>query len=302
MKVVKDKTPVFGITYGPAKTGKTLATVRAFPDGLFIAPRGALACASWLDWQPECIVAKDINQITQLIQNNKKYPAIIVDDFSIIADAEIAQLKRSHKGWSAFDVFNERVYELRDAARNANCHVLLTMHEQAPKEVKHAGGNRYIPGAPLIPGWQLPEKLPALADFVARVVHDDSFIGWPYVYQVGPDEHYITGDRLSICPDKFPLNLREILLAAGYHVPRPKQLDWMDKTVDRIAQLLHKEIQKEEPNYKPILTQVATKLTDYNPRHIRWAMADAFDRANLMCHSTKILETFIDGFETAVSF
>ena len=46
---------VVGITYGEAKTGKTLAAVRAFPDALFVAPPGALLCANWLEWEPDVL-------------------------------------------------------------------------------------------------------------------------------------------------------------------------------------------------------------------------------------------------------
>ena len=154
---------LFIITYGPAKIGKTLATVRAVPDGLFIAPRGALTCARYLDWEPKVIETgpdMGIAKITEVIkQGQDKFPAIIIDDFSIICDQELAACKKSHAGWSAFDVFNKRVYDLRDAARAASCHVILNMHEQAPKEVGQSDEKRWVKGCPMVPGWQLPEKL-----------------------------------------------------------------------------------------------------------------------------------------------
>ena len=291
---------VFGIVYGPAKTGKTLATVRAFPDGLFITPRGGLTCARWLNWEPKVIEADasvGIPQITQIIQQTQdKYPAIIVDDFSILCDLELAKCKKSHQGWSAFDAFNSRVYALRDAARNASCHVILTMHEQPPKEVKKEGSVKYIPGSPLIPGWQLPEKLPAMADLVVRVIYDESAIGWPYLYQAGPDAAYITGDRLAITPDKFPLNLREVLLLAGYDLPRPEALQFMDEHVERISKVVAKELQEKRPKLKPVLTAFLEKLTqeEIDTRHIRWILADALDRAQLRKHNNNLVDNFIN--------
>jgi hypothetical protein len=289
---------IFGIEYGPCKTGKTLAAVRAFPDALFIAPRGALLCAKWLAWEPQVIEADAKMGIKQMIEvinkAGKKYPAIIIDDFSILCDVELSACKKKHPGWSAFDVFNNRVYDLRDAARMAPCHVILTMHEQPPKEVKN--GNKWLPGSPLIPGWQLPEKLPAMADFVARIVYDEEATGWPYLYQVGPDKNYITGDRLAIMPDKFPLNLREALIAADIEVPRPEALAWMDPVVDQLADKINEELAKgKDRDVKGMLRHAFPQLQEKipEPRHIRWVFADALDRAYLRRHNNNLVDAFI---------
>lgn len=297
------KTYVFGILYGPPKTGKTLATLRAFPGGLFISPRGGISCKSWIDWEPAHVEATDVDQLIQLLSDKRnkleQYSAIIIDDFSIIADAELTKLRKTHKVvWDAYSVLSDKVCELRDLARKCPCHVFLTMHEQPPREVKKVGGVKYIPGSPSIGGHKLPEKLPALVDFVARVTYNPDYGGWPYVYQVAPDEHYVTGDRLSICPGTFALNLREMLLAAGYELPRPKELGWTEKVVDKLYPLILEEMRKEDADYKPLLTNVADKLKEKNPKHVRWALLDSFDRARLAYHNNNLINTFIDSFET----
>jgi hypothetical protein len=292
---------VFGITYGPAKVGKTLAMCRAFPDGFFISPTGGLTTAAWLGWEVKTTPPKfelTIDNIKEIIiKAGKKYPAIIVDDFSLIVDAEVSRLKKLYASnpnkYAAWDRLNEMVYELRDVAREAPCHVFFTMHEASPREVRKGTNVRYIKGCPLIPGWQLPEKLPAMADFVARVVHDDEAIGWPNVYQTGPDAEYVTGDRLSITPPRFPLNLRELLLAAGYPLPRPAQLAWMEDVVEKTAQALL-PIVRAEGDVKPVLMAVVKKLqSKQNPKHIRWAMADAMDRATLRLKQDDLLTDFV---------
>ena len=293
---------LFIITYGPAKIGKTLATVRAVPDGLFIAPRGALTCARYLDWEPKVIETGPkvgITQITEAIkQAQDKFPAIIVDDFSIICDQELAACKKTHAGWSAFDVFNKRVYDLRDAARAASCHVILNMHEQAPKEVGQSDEKRWIKGCPMVPGWQLPEKLPSHADLVLRVVYDEKAIGWPYLYQSGPDPDYITGDRLAITPERFPLNLREVLKLAGCDLPRPEELTHFDPLVDEICKDLIPELATKRPKVKDLLSSWAQKLTDEDklcPQHMRWIFSDALDRAHLTQHNNNLVSNFINN-------
>ena len=291
---------LFGITYGPSKTGKTVACVRAFPGGLFIAPPGALTSAKWLDWEPQTVELKrdqGFKHIGDLVKRaSGKFPAIIVDDLSLIADNELQACKKTTKGFAAFDVFNRRMYDLRDICRNAESHVIFTCHEQAPREVKKDAFSRYIPGAPLMPGWQVPEKLPAMADFVARVVYDDDTPGWPYVYDTAPDPHYITGDRLAILPGRFPLNLREALMGADIDVPRPEPLAWMEEYVEATAQDLLEESGEKKPDLKRVLSAPASAIQHHSSRHVRWVLADALDRMSLRQHTANLLADFIGNY------
>ena len=294
------RTHVFGITYGRAKVGKTVAMVRAFPDALFIAPPGALLCSKWLDWEPKVLEVRG-NQGFKYITDALKraagnFPAIVIDDFSLIGDAELANCRQSAPGFAAFDLFAKRVYELKEAARAAGAHVFLTCHEQAPREVKKDNNNRYIPGAPMIAGWQMPEKLPAMVDFCARVIHDDSGPGWPFLYATGPDQNYIQGDRLAILPNQFPLNLREAMLGADIDVPRPEPLAWMEEHVEAIALELLEDSQAKKPNFKPVLLRASMKLSDHSPRHVRWVLADALDRMVLRQHTSNLLTDFIGSY------
>lgn len=291
---------VVGITYGEAKTGKTLAAVRAFPDALFVAPPGALLCANWLDWKPDVLDVtgrQGFKFLTDTVKKaSGKFPAIIIDDFSLIADVELELCKTQAQGYAAFDLFNQRTYQLIRAAREAQSHVFFTCHVQAPREVKKDNNNRYIPGAPLIPGWQMPAKFPAMVDFCARVIHDTSTPGWPYKYATGPDEHYVQGDRLAVLPAMFPLNLREAMLAAGIDVPRPEALAWMDEHVERVAGLLLEESGAKRPDYKKVLTAAATTFVNVSPRHVRWVLADAMDRMVLRQHTDNLIADFIGNY------
>lgn len=291
---------MFGLTYGRAKVGKTLALVKAFPHGVFVAPKGALTCAKYLDWEPKVIEvpsSKGFKYITNLVKRaSTKFPAVVVDDLSLIADTELQQCRDMAPGFAAFDLFNKRLYELRDAARDAECHVFFVCHEQPPREVKKDQYNRYIPGAPLIPGWQAPEKLPAMVDFCARVVHNDSGPGWPFMYATGPDQNYIQGDRLAVLPSQFPLNLREAMLGAGLDVPRPESLAWMDEYVEAIAQDLLEERGEQKPNYRRVMTAATGALEHKSPHHVRWVLNDAMDRMVLRTHQRNMLVDFIGNY------
>ena len=68
--MTKKNDPVCGAIYSPPGRGKTLSLIRAFPDGLFVAPRGATKCGSWLGYQPHTLRADGIHKIPEL---SKKY-------------------------------------------------------------------------------------------------------------------------------------------------------------------------------------------------------------------------------------
>lgn len=288
--------PVFGLTYGPPKVGKTLAMIRAFPTGLFFSLKGAMSCASWLDIDVKYVELKSVDLMIKAIQKvGNKYPAIIIDDASLQFEAEFDRIKRKDKTWAGNRKFNEKIIELRDACRECPVHVFWTMHEQAPREAKAQDKKlgKIIPGTVLVPGWQLPEKLPAMVDFVARVTWDDDAIGWPRVYQTAPDEAYITGDRLNISPGYFPLNIGELLRSGGYDIPRAKGFEWMEDAVETISRKVVSLGEDERSDY---LRGAAKKLLTKhsNQKHVRWAIADACDRVNLKQYQANLLDTYLE--------
>lgn len=293
--------PVFGLTYSSPKRGKTLAMIRAFPGALFLALKGGLKCASWLGLEQRQLnqmVADDVDQMIKIIRAAKaKYPAIVIDDATLQFDAEYARIKKKDSTWSGNDKFNKKIIELRDVCRDAPVHVFWTMHEQPPREVKKVGDNygKLIPGTVLVPGWQLPEKLPAMVDFCARIVYDDSMIGWPLVYQTGPDEEFITGNRLSNSPTRFPLNIGELLRQAGYDVPCLKGFEWMEPVSEQLATKLVDNPEEVGNTLREASAKLAEKIK--NQRHIRWALQNGIDRANLWRYQANLLDTFLDQYD-----
>ena len=298
------KSFIFGIIYGRPKCGKTVALAAAWPHAKVITPAGGALSASHLGVTldtMEVTSAVGVQQIADFIQaESANYPAIIIDDFSLIADAEVARCQKSFSGFAAFDEFNRRVTAFRDVCRAAKCHVFIIMHESPPREVKKPGSTRFIHGGPLIAGWQMGEKLPALVDLVVRVVHDEDTPGqWPFVLEAGPDADYITGDRLGVLPSRFPMNIREVMLAAGYDIPRPEALAWMDAKVEAASKALLKEMAKDDGDVRPILAKMAKRLSGKvkDHRHIRWVLNDALHRAQLRLHKRNLLTDFVNSFE-----
>lgn len=295
------KKPFFGILYGPSGTGKTLGCIRAFPEGVFLGLPGGTNSASFLGLEVPIQHMKSIKEIVNGIKaNHRTASAIIVDDLSVIGKTELQACRKTHKGWSAYDAFNLRMYELKDVARSAQCPVIFTMHQQAPKTVtSDAGNKRLIPGAPLIPGWQLPEELPQMTDFLAHVVYDSNVVGWPYVLQTGPDDAYLTKDRLNISPPRFSMCLRPMLQLAGYDVQLPKDLQWIEPLVEKLATKLQPLLKETNADaLQQFLAGVSVKLKSHDPRHIRWVLMDAIDRAYLLNHKESLLDSFIKSMTT----
>lgn len=289
--------------YGPPKRGKTLGLIGGYPLALFSTPGDkmeGLDSAEWLglDISKRSRTANTIEDVIETTKNyGGKFPALVFDDMSRVFDLTYQQLREKFKGnankYIIPDTFNGQVHEMFAAFGDVPCDILLSFWEQPPRETTKGT----LPGAPLIQGWSWPEKLPGLLSFIARVVYDDTFKGWPYVYQTGPDPVYITGDRYSITPPRFPQNMGEILRAAGREIGRPKEFGWMEGAVESIAgQLLDKE--KTEGFVLPdFLREKQAKLADKvkDPRHVRWCLKDALDRANLRRVRANLVDDFINN-------
>ena len=114
--------PVFGLTYGPPKVGKTLAMIRAFPTGLFFSLKGAMSCASWLDIDVKYVELKSVDLMIKAIQKvGNKYPAIIIDDASLQFEAEFDRIKQV-MATRLRELRQERGLSQEDLADLAGCH------------------------------------------------------------------------------------------------------------------------------------------------------------------------------------
>ena len=292
--------------YAPSGRGKTTLALKAFPDGIIYGPRASIRCASYLGINPTHIEATNLRSLVPALQKYgpelaKRGSAFIADDISLLADNEIKLFrKQGLSGWTVWEKWADLLLESGEAARNAPCHVLLLFHESPPKELTRHGVTSIAPGTFSLSGVKATEKLPGMMDTVMRIVHDDTILGannWPYVLSVEPDPMYVTKDRTNAFPRRFPLNLREPLLEAGYDIPRPKDLQWMEPVVETLATKILKEESDPEFDltlfFKRSASQITKKAKDI--RHVRWVLSDALDRANNRRFQSTLIDTFIDN-------
>lgn len=285
---------IFAVIYGPSKTGKSTATGSAGAAGLFIAQAGGLLPLSRFLGVEDINVlpAQDVRAAALLIQQNAgKTPTIVVDDFSLLAEVTVSILEKKHTFGDMWRKLREDVLFVRNAARYATekgTHVIFNCHYSPAR----TSSGKYVRGGPKLPG-QLPEQFAAFADVVVQVEYDETAAPWKYVFRTGPDPENIRGDRLGVFPDPSPMNLGEAFRAAGYPIQRPKGLEWMEGSVEKMAKAV---LEGGIENWKDTLKSCAEKLKGKkDPKHIRWALQDALHRAVLLNASENIIDgMFLD--------
>ncbi len=275
--------------YGPSGTGKTTDTLFTFPRGFFIATPAALKpSANVVGWEipPQAIfeaptvaaATVKIGEVGKLRDRHGEpfYDAVVADDFTFLAEQSISALERKLSGYKLWGALRDEVLAFRDATRRAGLHVVTIAHETGPRT--YAGA--FIRGGPRLPG-RLPEDFPAACDLVLRAAADPNRVGWAVCYRCTErDPSYVSKDRHGVTPDQSPLNLGEILRAAGYRLRRAPGLDWIDAIAETIALSLLERPGEEQRILQNAANHVRTNITQ-NLKHVRWALRDGRDRALL---------------------
>ena len=274
------RVPAFVCAYGPSGYGKTTDTGYSFPNALFLAAPGALKPIPALcGYDPAQMPVETIDEATQAIQAAKAqggYDAVIVDDFSFLAEQTMAAYEKRYSGFRLFGALRESVLGFRNAARFAGLHVVVTCWQKPPR--MRDDGMR-IRGGPDLTG-KLPEQLPAMCDLVLRADQDPQRKPWPGIYRVSSGGDYVGKDRDNGTPSPAPMNLGEILRHNGYAVSRLSSLGWQEGAVEAIASAL---VPQDPKGDRDLLEQAYAALLaeGHDPRHVRWTIRDAWDRAAL---------------------
>lgn len=287
--------PAVVLAYGRSKIGKTTDAVYSFPTALFCAMPGALKSAIGvvgLDRSQMAVVnPRTIPEAAKFIHEaagTGRFTAVVVDDFSLLAQATLSALEsRGCSGFAAWGALRDAVLEFRDVARAAGMHVILNAHERGADTINGV----YRAGGPKLPSKNLTDEIPVIADMVLRASIDPMRKPWPGVYQCDPtDTTIITGDRHNIAPKKGPMNIAELLRAAGYPIARMPGLEWQEEIAEIGAEGILAGKSKLE-----VLKKFAAFCDEqgYNPLHRNWALRDMLDRATLRkSQSSHGLEAF----------
>lgn len=268
---------VVACTYGPAGLGKTVDNGYSFPTALFVAAPGALSSIeSTCGYIPQRTMVNSIPEATKLIESIAgKFETVVIDDFSFLAEQTFSQFEKKFNGFKLWGELRDAALEFRDKARYAKINVILNCWEQAPKA--KSDGTK-LRGGPLLPG-KLPESIPALCDIVLRCQQEPKRKPWPVVYRCNADPAYVMKDRTntaSVC-DPAPMNLGELLRAAGYVISRHASYPNQEEHVEAITQSLTGESASDSK----LLNEIYAGLLKNGlaPHFARWTLRDAVDRS-----------------------
>lgn len=285
--------PVVVLTYGPSGVGKTVDNGFSFPRALFMAAPGALnSIQTTCGYTPERVPVLDIATATQILGKvAKKYDTVVIDDFSFMAEQSFAKLEGKFNGFTLWGELRNLVLELRDASRNSGVNVILNAWEQGPK--KNAKGER-VRGGPKLSG-NLPEAMPAMCDVVLRAVHNAGRQPWPVVYQCSADPGWVLKDRFNVVPllQNAPMNLGEILRAAGLSLPRHPDYPGQEEQVEQIARTFTGDPSQDAEQANTIFKALREKGQTHKQAY--WTLRDAMDRAVIRAGLEAAQNTFISN-------
>jgi hypothetical protein len=283
--------PPFVVICGPAGCGKSVDITRAVgPTAVIAAAAGALkpiepvlGTTILMEYPATTIeeATKHLRELGKAIAvGGKKMPVVpqwyVADEFSYMADRTWNRLEKRISGFALWGKMRDVCIEFRDAARESGIGVIASCWDQGP--VTKSSG-KFIRGGPQLPS-DLPEKFPGIADYIFQAQHDVSRTPWPWRYRTRGDANWALKDRDHKTPMYAPMNLGEILRFAGYTLPRPAHVPWMDDVVEELAGHFSavaagQHGQLAEEAYQMLLGY------GHDPRHVKWAVTDARDRALL---------------------
>lgn len=310
--------PPFGLIYGGFGAGKSVDLLRTFPDGLFLSEVGALLGAqSFLGYEPKHILVRTLKELTTLVTERlpkhneelrkKGLPAIttiVADDFTYIVQSSFAEIEKIKAGTGTlgdsthvqqfWGEVRSQVLDVRDALRRCGFICFVNCHE-SPGRVK---SGQFVVGGPALSG-NLASEWPGIFDLVYRAMRVPERAAespWPTCYaNYGPGHgEWVGKDRLSIVvpigrnpfPAFAPMNLREILRAAGIVCGRALGLEWQEEMEAKMFEGMKSlgcTTRFDGPTESAALGQYAKQLVGAGKAqpHIRWSLDNVRDRCAL---------------------
>ena len=286
------------LTYGPSGIGKTTEQGYSFPRALFAAAPGALnSIKSVCGYMPATTRVDTIEAATKLIRDvSGKFDWLVIDDFSFMAEQTFSRLEKKKSGFQLWGALRDIALDFRDTARYAKVSVVMNAWEQPPKT-----NARGIPirGGPMLSG-RLPEQIPAMCDLVLRASHDPRRQPWPAVYRCSLYPSWVMKDRFNVAQqaDPAPMNLAEILRAAGLEIVRHPDLPDQEEVVSALAD----HFSGMQDNLAASANEVYSKLlkSGMPVAAARWTLRDALDRSTIRWALATRALSFYDVNQTSL--
>ena len=287
-------TTLMAMLYGQPKRMKTSMGLAAFPTGLWVGVPGAIkpVAENELGFTPTVYehpirTLPDLLGLLEMFAENDlgaDYPAVCIDDISLICDTSITFWQDNPKFTASGKVdkfypyaqLKYYLHRISEMSRHIGVSVLMIAHEQLPGS---DGDGNFLPGGPALGSKKQVLRVPGWCDFNARAVLNSDYPD-PWcktgLFVDSWDANWVTGDRNGVGRRNSPPNLRELLRASRteYRLQRVPGLEWQDGVADKLVKALDKGTELPKA-----VESVAASCSKYDQLHVRWALQDGIARA-----------------------
>jgi hypothetical protein len=219
-------------------------------------------------------------------------PAALYDDASLIGQATDIEIHTQITGDPDVDFvgaqpfqfwgrMKRRTGQFMANVHDMDMHAFVSAHLVEPdlKKNMQTGRMEKTKGGVEMPGRAMSKAMSHDAFSVYLTRFQPDRLPWPWAFYCVPDPEWEMKDRLSIVRGHAPMNMGEIMRAAGYAVPRREGFEWMDEVADAVA----KRILSGEDR-QAVADAVIDALVAQNVANEDWAslaVADGQDRAEI---------------------
>lgn len=214
--------------------------------------------------------------------------AVVIDDLSVLARSSFTYYEDTaprgksgaKDGFYAHTETGKDAVRMRDRAREVGLHVAWNAHMDPPDTDMQGRARK---GGPQMPNGKLRAQIPVIADLTVRTRKDVTrTVGWKGVFDCDErDPAWHMRDRHGIAPRTGPLNLGELLRAAGYILPRPDHIEVFEAEIQTASEYL--DAGEPWSKVRPLMDELinsacATFNNDHREIALAWVLRDTYDR------------------------
>lgn len=294
---------------GESGLGKTIAGLKAFGDGAVVLqmPGGSRGWNRVLGLPEKQLRTKEVADLRAAraeIRKIRKWNsavragkvkgrvvwAAVVDDLTLLAHAEMRRLRNEISRADNF-FFHEQlksaIHGFAHECRFAGLFLYANAHLRRPDDKG--------PGGPAMPVASLVPAVPHIFDTSVIALGEDDRKPWPTVLHCySPGSLYTCKDRHHIFRDPSPMNIRELLNAAGYRIPRMPGMEWQDRVAEELAGQLLNAGSEWGALFPTIWAKRMSVLAEKSapPQTVlrwRWALEDGRDRHEIQLREKAVI-------------
>lgn len=313
--------PPFALVASHPKVGKSADSLYALPNAMCLYSDGGLKPAvSKVGWAPLDTDSQSKTLTAAIVAISARIKAgdpkkgltfkndagqamwgVIIDDFTLKAKGELAMHEanppRTADGkinkFGIWNKVNEQTLRIITICRELGMPAYLSAHMREPSVDEDT--KIKIPGGPDVSSKALSNAVTAWVDLITYVVDDPTRTRWPHGLSCNTlGGNWLAGDRHNVVttgafgqPMTSPLNTAEIFRAAGYTMPRPLGMEWVEGAVAFGVDLILNQKKSEYEVIQTLVNTARTSVPGVQLWQIDWMLRDTMDRVELQQKSQR---------------